>query len=279
MSVAFTINGLRVGDNDPRSRPYWRGTVDGLGDAGASVTSEARVQADGQWSTTPYRQAKAMGISGTCRVNSAASVPAAISQLNAAVSLRTSALTVHWPSGDATRWVRRDGDIQATPVTDQMITWSATVVADDPTWYVGDGAGSADLTPSTLLPFTTGGLVFPATFPAIFTGSSGTGDITLTTTAGGRMWWRIDGPVVNPQVTTVGPDGTERTVGWALTLADGEWLDVDVEQRRSMLLGQASRPPAVRQWPLLQPGLSTIRFRSPEISTTARLTVRARLAL
>lgn len=288
MTVEFTVNGLRFNAASVPGEPRFTGTVSELGGAAARYESGGRVQQDGAWSTMAYLQQQAISLQGLVHVGSAAEIPVVVGRLRAAFSLRSVPLTVHWPSGDRTINVRRDGVVSVpAPEGDRIIRWSATVVADDPNWYVGGPSvtpgwpsdGAQLLT--TRLPSTSGGLSFPLSFPTAFDAQSVSGDVVLDTPLGG--WWQFQinaggQDLVAPSVTVVYADGTTRRLAWGLNVAgaflnSGESLWVDPQKRTSLLQGQASRPPDVRQWPTLEPGQVTVQFRATNASPTASLYV------
>lgn len=148
--------------------------------------------------------------------------------------------------------------------------------AVDPAIYAGGPCGEGVVNYTTGLPQSTSGVVFPATFPVTFAGSSSSGDVTVT--GGGRMLLQIVGPVGLIRRswwrTVPGCGGSRGLVrsrlacGWMLTPAN----------RSALLQGQSSRVPFVRQWPQLVAGSNIIRFRAAEYSA-GRLNVSVRPTL
>lgn len=271
MQVPFTINGLTIGGNG------WSGHIDGLGGAGTRYASGGRTQADGQWSTAAYLSGKALGLSGTVRLGSAGEYPSVLSRLNRALAVRSVPLTVHWPSGDQTIRVRRDGDVQITDHSDRLLSWSVTMVADDPLWYAGGPAPEVGPVPGvefpsngwqvseTGLPLTSGGMHFPFAFPFAFDAETVSGDLQVSSDGSG--WWLFQiiagvEALVDPRLVVVGPDGVLQRLVWSLTLQPGESLTIDPQRRASLLQGTASRPPLVREWPTIRPGTSVVQFRA-----------------
>jgi len=196
-----------------------------------------------------------------------------IAALEDAVSIDPVPLTVHWPDGDRTITVYRDGDLQITPINDRDFDWSCTVIADDPTWYRG---GPPPVLPplyppipasemhqlTTGLPATSGGLSFPFSFPFAFDATSISGDITFTTPRGGFWFFVIIGPALNPRIITLQPDGAQRTLAWNLDMGAADQLLVNPQEHSSKLGGTASRPPVIREWPQLLAGQTTVQFRA-----------------
>lgn len=264
--------------------PRYTGTLP-LGTSASRYAAGARVQAHGQWSTTAYREALAFDVSGIVRLPSTVEIPAAIGELDAAFSLSPAPLTVHWPSGDQTIMVHRDGALDVQAVSDRVLTYGGQVVADDPTWYAGGapvpiGPGyplppSGDVqSASTGLPSTSGGMSFPFSFPFAFDATVTSGDLSITTARGG--WWvftvAATGPLVNPRIIVTDATGAQSLLAWTITMSSGESLIVDPQRRTSMLQGTASRPPSVRQWPSLSGGTTAVQFRAD--SGAGTLTVR-----
>lgn len=276
-SVPITLNGL-VFNAGPVDGVEWTvADVQGLGGAGVRYQSDGRVQQDGSWSTRSYRTSQAMGLEGMCEFRSAADIPVLIDRLNSAVALEPVPLTAHWPGGDRTRMVKRDGAIEVVTAADRWFSWSATVVADDPRWYAGGPGGpigpglpvppsAGVLSESTGLPASSGGLSVPFTVPFSIDAQVVSGDVSVSTTSGG--WWLFkveahENSLQSPRLVVTGADGVSRTLAWdGLNLNAGEFLVVDPQKHTSLLQGQATRVPSTRQWPLLGAGSTLVQFRA-----------------
>lgn len=262
-SRVVVVNGAQFNTEALIDGVEWEITeVTGLGEPASVATSGQRVAQDGEWVTTGYRGARAVGLSGVIRASSAARLELAADQLRNLIGLAEFPLTLRYDSGDRTIFVRRDGEVQFPSrdlPTEQP--WSCVLKAADPAIYAGDANGSGTQVLTTGLPQSTGGVVFPVTFPVTFSGASATGDVTVTLSAGGKLTLRIAGPVTDPSVVVENSDGLFR-VAWLGSIPAGMWLDVDPQLRSALLQGQSSRPPAVRRWPRLAPGVNTIRFRA-----------------
>lgn len=134
-------------------------------------------------------------------------------------------------------------------------------------------------TATSVLPSAAGGLTFNATFPLLF-GAAATGG-TISATNSGNFdtypTFRIDGPVVNPRITNA---TTGETLALNITLATGEFLTIDSDQRTILLGGTASRYSSLDSssvWWDLAPGTSNVTFRAAT-STAAVLTMTWRSA-
>jgi phage-related protein len=136
---------------------------------------------------------------------------------------------------------------------------------------------STALTGSTGLPVATGGWSIPWTIPWSIPSTVVAGHVSLTNVGNiaGRMLLRIDGPVVAPVVTHVS-SGATLTFASSMTLAEGEWVDVDMEAKTVLANGTASRNGWVtsRGWFNFDPGVNLIAF-SAATATDALLTVTA----
>ncbi len=130
-------------------------------------------------------------------------------------------------------------------------------VATDPIMYGPITTIDIGLTPSG------GGLVFPATFPVVFSGSgnSGLGAFDHVGAADVDRWVAtITGPVTNPRLEHIESGRFLRFIG---TLAASESLVVDGHTRSVMLGGTASRAnwiAAGSRWFEFTPGSNSIRF-------------------
>lgn len=278
-SRAITVNGQLF--NGPwLDGVEWEVTdVTGMGDPASVYASEQLVGQDGAWATTGYRAPRAVGLQGVIRAVDEIRAELAADRLRRLIGLAEFPVTFHYSSGARTVWVRRDGEVQLdSRELPTEFVWSVTLKAVDPAIYAGDATGSHDIVRSTGLPRTVGGLMFPVTFPIMFTGISTTGDVVVDLAAGGRLWMRIEGEVTVPQVIVENQFGTFR-LAWQAIIAAGMWLDVDPKNRVALLQGQSSRTPNVRRWPRLAPGVNTIHFRAAAYSPDARLTVTVRPTL
>lgn len=275
--VQMTLGGIRFNGPAQQGISWYADEVEGVGGPGVRYESGGRAQQDGAWSTTSFREAAAMALSGVAVVDSLADMRRAIRELDLAVSLRRFPLTVHWPDGDLTRNVKRDGELAVEPIGGAGLRWSCQVVAEDPRWYAGGPAPEVGPVPGvefpsngwqvseTGLPLTSGGMHFPFAFPFAFDAETVSGDLQVSSDGSG--WWLLQiiagvEALVDPRLTVVGPDGVTQQLAWSLTLQPGESLVVDPQRRSALLQGTASRPPRVRQWPTIRPGTSVVQFRA-----------------
>lgn len=125
------------------------------------------------------------------------------------------------------------------------------------------------------------GLTVPFTVPGVLVG----GEVQLvnTGTADAGLTVRIDGPAVEPKLILRRPDGTVQSVKFDLTLADGQWLDIDSTSRLALLNSLPDSNQRGRAtWDMdpypIPPGTSTLRFGSAVFNATASLTAEHRSA-
>ena len=154
----------------------------------------------------------------------------------------------------------------------------AVFVAQDPRIYSGVEQSAGPLS----LPAQAGGMFLPLLLPLSTGGTliGGRVDLTNDGTTDTGLLLRIDGPVPEPRVTLLRPDGEVQTLRWTgLTIPSGQWLEVDTAARTAFLNGLegASRFPGFVDWPLLPPGTSTLRFGAAD-DDTGTLTVTYRHA-
>lgn len=167
--------------------------------------------------------------------------------------------------------VFRQGDITETLYPTALVKgWACQLKAADPRKY------SEPLVGSTALPNTTGGFVFPLTYPATSNAVTVTGLVSLRNDGNEQapVVLRIDGPVVAPQIAHV---GTGRTLTFASSyqLPAGNWLDIDIERRRILENGIADRSQFVtsRGFFSADPGANQYAFTADAYDAGALLTV------
>lgn len=156
-------------------------------------------------------------------------------------------------------------------------TPGATSFADSTgkTWTVHGGAALVGGTAYR------GGLTHPFTIPGYLVGGELTLENTGTTSTG--LTVRIDGPAPGPRLVLIRADGTVQSIAFDLTLAAGQWLEVDTAARTALLNGLASaNQRGVASWDMdpypVQPGINTLRFASSAYNATAQITTGHRSA-
>jgi hypothetical protein len=248
-------------------------TLDGW-DGSPSPTLDLTQRARGHGSTESesFLTSRYLSIGGLIHGADVASIEAAFDRLNAAVALEPFPILVLESGRIRNATVRRKGEVIPKWHSDKLAEYSILVVAKDPRKF-GDL-----VTQSTLLPFSSGGLIRPSTWPRTWTGVSGTGQVTVTNPGNEQapVWLRIDGPIPAGgwSVTHVGKQQS-LTFATALALASGEFVTVDMDRREVLAQGQAPRSGYVtsRGWFSLDPGDNVIAFSAQNYSSTASLTL------
>lgn len=255
------------------------GTVWGLqdfkgwhGSAASTLQLTPRARAHGATGSEPFYGARVMTLAGIVRAQTADLSTKALDALNAAVDLDPFQMLVSESGRIRNAMVQRQGEVLPVKLNNRMFRYSIQVVAKDPLKY-------GDLTTATtLLPFSSGGRTYPATYPITYTGSSNTGIVRINNPGNTQapVWLRIDGPVPAGG-WTVTHIGKKQSLAFAssLALVSGEFVTADMERREILAQGQAARAGYVtsRGWFSLDPGDNDIAFSAANYSSTALLTV------
>lgn len=276
--IQVGLGSIRLGMVDDAG-VAWTVGADGLQgwDSAEVRTQITQREADhGAWQGPIYLGERPITLAGTITAPDQARLDGAIEQLLAAVSLTDTVLTVYETIPKQCT-VRRSGKPLTPRITDCIATYSVMVTAGDPRRYsTVQGSGS------TGLPVTTGGLVLPATMPWTLSAVTVRGEIDITNdgTFSTRPQFVISGPVTQPQVATLYPDGTIALLAYSDTLGAGDNLVIDTDAHTVMLNGTASRRRYLSgQWPEIPAGGSAaVQFRAASYSASALLTATWRSA-
>lgn len=256
----------------------WTVNTDGLdgweGSPSGTLQLTQRGRGHGATDSESFLTGRTVSVAGKVKAPAPELLSFLEDRLNAACSLDPFTLTVIERGRFRHVEARRQGEVifKARPGDGTVADFSIQVAAKDSRKF-GDLASY-----STVLPFSTGGLAFPITFPVTWTGTSGTGTITINNPGNieAPVWLRIDGPLPagGHSVTHQGKKRT-LTFGTTLALAAGEFLTVDMDMREVKAQGQSARSGYVtsRGWFSLDPGENVISFSSVNYSATASLTL------
>lgn len=217
-----------------------------------------------------FLTARYMAARGLIVAPTPALLNAAIDRLNAAISKAARPYTVN-QDGDE-RWLnaRRADEVRMTKMNSQVAQYAVQIVATDGRKL------HPELTGSTLLPSSSGGLTVP--FTALFTvpATQITGQVSLENDGNttGPVRLRIAGPVQGPVVTHVS-SGRQLVFSSSLVLAAGEWLDIDMDARTVLANGQSNRRMYVTSaaWSAFERGGNTWAFTAAVYDPAAQLTV------
>jgi hypothetical protein len=211
----------------------WFGT-DVSGSAGV-----ARSQQDGAWDATGRRLAREVELVGFVDESTGAEAHAVARALAALRPQSSYELSV---TGAAEGTLSATVRVAAAPEiewfgSERSFRYALTVVASDPTLYGPPTFNSASLATAT----PGAGLTYPLAYPLDWGVPPGVipGALQLPNDGTVAYWprLRIAGPVTNPTVSLAETGAWVRYNG---TVGAGQWLDVDLAQRRVLLQGQVS---------------------------------------
>lgn len=234
------------------------------GTAPLRTSDRPRGGMDGDTPGTDWMAGRVQRVMVNARSRGSATVAASIDELAAKFRpLRDSTIPFAW-------WRWGDASPRVLYVRPRRAEWDADhelwtlgmrddipleLYAPDPRWY-----SLAEHLASLSPPSPEAGRTYPRTYPMAFGG--GTGGIATLTNAGSlptHPTITIHGPATNPRLENV---TTGRTLELAITVADGEFLEVDMYEHTVLLGGTASRYNAVTSadfWPLVK-GANEVRF-------------------
>lgn len=267
------IGDLVLGAVDRNGSRWNLRAFDGWTGSPASTLELAqRARGHGATGNEPFLTPRNMVLSGRVTAPTPEALNASLDDLNAAVTLEQFLLTVTETGRVRHCAAQRNGEVLAPKINHRAAAFSVQIVAKDSRKF-GDL-----ITASTLLPFSSGGLVRPSTWPRTWTGVSGTGKVTVNNPGNTQapVWLRIDGPLPAGG-WTITHQGKKQslTFATALALGVGEFVTVDMDRREVLAQGQAPRSGYVtsRGWFDLDEGDNVIAFSAQNYSSTASLTV------
>ena len=271
VSIGDIVFGSR--DSGPEGARFSLTTFDGWkGRTGTTAQLTQRARGHGATSSEGFMPARIMTLGGLIHAPDAEALDVAFDRLNAAITLDETPMLVAEGGRVRNCMVKLQGEVIPEMITDKLGRYSVLISAKDPLKY-GDL-----VTDSTALPSSSGGLIYPATYPVTYTGVSVTGVLRVTNPGNTQapVWLRVDGPIPAGgwTVTHVGKKQS-LTFSTALALEAGEFVTVDMEKREVLAQGQAPRAGYVtsRGWFSLDPGDNDIAFSAQNYSSTALLTV------
>lgn len=292
--VSVTIRGLVLHPTDP---PYTLLEFNPWGRPVRAESETPRAWADGAWSGAEWNDAVTIPLTILVRAPEVAASRgtrwwlAYHAQLAAAfapslddVALEFTVANPDRPGGGDTFliWGRpRLVDPVAGTAQRGWALCRAAFRALDPLIYSGgpDGLQTATMN----LPQQTGGLCLGAGLCAPFGVPAqvvaGHEILLSCGTAPSSALLRIYGPVSEPRVTLLGPDGNPQVLRYHGALDAAQWLEVDTRARTALLNGTVSRRGQMSgDWFLIPPGSSEVSFEAPAYNAAARLEVSWRSA-
>lgn len=219
---------------------------------------------------TPQRTARTITWGFQLHASSVAAMSAALDEINAAVGLDDVPMVVEVDG--ASRWAPvSQQDEPAIEEVHPLLKRISLQLSSAESRKFGQ-----ELTASTALPSSTGGLQIPFTVPFTIDATTVSGLVALTNpgNATGPVRLRINGPVTGPVVTHVG-SGLALVFSSSIALGVGEWIDVDMEAQTVLAQGQSSRSGWVvqRDWSGFEEGPNVWAFSAVGYDPAASLQV------
>ncbi len=266
----FELSATHAGDID-----VILSDLSGWGAPASSAETEQKPGRHGVWVSDGFHVGKYMTAMGSILAPSRDDARQKFDDLVAAATLTDTTLTVVEGALTRTVTVRRTGDVTYQPESDgKTVNWSTVLMAADPR------KTQTNLTGSTGLPATSGGMTFPMTFPFTFSETVTSGVVTLTNpgNAPGRVTLKITagvGGLTGPAVTHIA-SGITLQFAASLTIPEGNWIYVDMEARKVL---ENSQPGAERNgwvtgrgWSEFQPGANQWAFTAESGDGTLEVT-------
>lgn len=244
------------------------------GAPGSTIETTRKVRAPGSWPGPRQTDERTLTIGGFSEAPAPSLVVPAMDRFNEAISTDAFLLTVADDDGSVRSAIayRSPQAIDTVRVSDVGFEWTAQLLCPEPRRF------GALLSGETGPPSSSGGFVFPFTFPFDFDSSVVSGLVVIENLGNepGPVTLRIDGPVGAPRVTHVGT-GAEIVFASDLVLGIGEWLDIDMENQTVLANGTASRAGFLTQagWFNLEKGVNTFAFAVNGDWPQAKLTINA----
>lgn len=274
------INGLKLYGRPDDDGVAWGVTsdIEGWDDsADSTLSATERIWGDGTFSNYAFNKGKSYTVTGQFVYPSIAAYHAACAKLKRAVSTSEHLLIVNDHGVALQATVKRESAVTFKRKAAGWCIFSFEVHADSPYRYNADG----NVTDSTGLPRTEGGLTYPVSFENTYITSNwefsekvASGQIHLTNngSAPSNTRLRINGPVENPRVEH---QQTGYVMSAQIQLGQGHYLLCDMSTRQILLDGKEPQQAVMteRQWAAAQPGENTWLFSSENNEQNGTLTV------
>lgn len=266
------LGDVMLGATDEHGVEWILESLKGWSDAPPSTGStEQRVADHGGWNSAAYYGPRVVEVEGSLIASDWTGASLAIDRLMSAIPLSdTDWLYVDEGARQLQALVRQEGD----PMVERRGGWarfSVSLIAADPRRY-----GVDEVTASTGLPETTGGLSLPVSLPISIgaTVSSGRVSVTNEGNMSTRPTFVIAGPCPAFSITHV---GSGRRLASFEAVPDGRSLVLDADRRLALLDGTALRV-VTGTWFDLEPGVNEVAFTAAAYDPAARLDVTFRSA-
>jgi len=273
LSRRATYNGLEFGVVDDDGVRWALTDLTGWGSPAGTLEVQQRPRANGGRGGESFLTPAVMTFKVAILAPTVDLLTDAADRLFAAVELAEAKFEIVEGSRTRYRWCRRQDEIIPTLYNARSAEFSVQVVAEDPLKY------GEQITASTLLPSSSGGLTWPVTWPVTWTGVTQTGVLHIDNPGNvpAPIMARVDAigePLDGPIIKHLS-QGRELVFSSSYQLPAGNWLDIDMANHKVRENGQASRSTWVtkRGWFSLDPGGNDILFDANTRNSTARLTI------
>lgn len=267
-----TLGGITFGTTDEHGVEWVLTSLKGWSDAPPSTGStEQRVADHGGWNSSAFYAPRLVEVEGFLQASDWAGASEALDRLATAIPLDTPDwLYVDEGYRVLQVQVRQDGD----PLTERLNDWarfSVSLIASDPRRY-----GSEEVSASTGLPQTTGGLTLPIVLPIVIGAVVASGRVSVTNA--GNMATRPTFTVYGPcPAFTITHIASGKRLASAEAVPVGRALVLDADRRTALLDGTALRV-VTGSWFDLEPGVNEIAFSAASYDPDALMTVTFRSA-
>ena len=233
-----------------------------------------KAQQDGDWDATGFSDGRVVTITGTVVEASTQDAYVVAQQLAALRPQQVvEVVVVNASIGTLSAMARVTTGVKPSWIGTTAFEYTMTVSAPDSLKY-----GPPTYATATLSTATPGaGKVYPIAYPLDYGIAPGvTPGAVLVANAGTAAYWprlRILGPVTNPVVTLVESGAWVRYTG---SLLAGQWLDLDMANRRVLLQGQVSVRQSVSSagdWLSVPPGGGSVTWSADTADPAALLSV------
>ena len=269
-SVAF--DGFPLTGTTPLGGKATLTGLDGWLSKSLSRDRQVKAQQDGAWSSTGFSAAPQITATGYVVYATAAAAAAERRTMLVLGGRGSAVLTVTDALGTLTRNVEVDM-LSVPPVRDTMLAFTLVATAVDPLAYGPQTLGSASLASIAA----GAGRQWPRVWPTDWGVPAGVTPGAVTMLNKGTAWYwpvmRINGPVVNPQVSLGGD-----VIRYNATLPAGQHLDLNWGTPRRATIGD--NPVSVRNlitatgnWCAVPPGGASIAYSADTADPAATLTV------
>jgi len=252
--MSLALDGLSLSGSHEFGARIIAELVDGLGGPGTNLSPVNLIGARGSVAGEAQSTSRAVAIEGNCEADSIDAALHARDLIVSAAGLSERLLEVTQDATTRTMRVRRGGETRVTWETPQSFTFSILLSVLDPRMF------GTMLTGSTGIPASSGGLAYPITYPITYSAVTTSGRVTLTSPGNvdGPVTMRITalpGGVTGPTVTHAA-SGKQLVFASSMSLAAGNWVDIDMERHWVKENGTALRNGWVisRGWSSFQPG-------------------------